>query len=206
MKDILLKFLVLISTILLSLHPNPKPVEPTPEQSYEPVLAPYSEDNAEVEQVVEEDIKRAETVPNISRGTERKLPNVSGSFKTYMDYRTITNTNSTQWYMQQAAWTAPNGIRCYGDRYMVAMGTYYSEQCGDKFDITLSSGQVIKVITGDIKADEHTDPTNMYIEHNQNIVEFIVDVNVLNPLSQQMGDVSYSGLEGDIVSIVKVEE
>ena len=202
MKDILLKFLVLISTILLSIHPSTE----QPEQSYEPVLAPYSEDNAEVEQVVEEDIKQAETVPNISRGTERKLPNVSGSFKTYMDYRTITNTDSTQWYMQQAAWTAPNGIRCYGDRYMVAMRTYYSEQCGDKFDITLSSGQVIKVITGDIKADKDTDPTNMYIEHNQNIVEFIVDVNVLNSLSQQMGDVSYSGLEGDIISIVKVEE
>ena len=126
--------------------------------------------------------------------------------KTYMDYRTITNTNSTQWYMQQAAWTAPNGIRCYGDRYMVAMGTYYSEQCGDKFDITLSTGQVINVIIGDIKADIHTDPNNMYIEHNQNIVEFIVDVDVLNSLSQQMGDVSYSGFEGDIISIVNVDE
>jgi len=198
MKRLLARIMLLVSTLMLILHPAH--IEPTPEPCFEATVTPYSEDNTVLEQEYQEDVVEP------TRGTERKLPNVSGAFKTYMDYRTITNTNSTQWYMQQASWTAPNGIRMYGDRYEVAMGTYYSEQCGDKFDITLDTGQVIKVITGDIKSDEHTDANNMYVEHNNNIIEFIVDTDVLSAETQQMGDVSYSGFKGDIVSIVKIME
>lgn len=193
MKNILMQLLVLISTIIMAIHPSH--TQP-PESPYEPPTSPYTEDNDIVEQVVDDEIIVA------TRGSERTI----GEFKTYMDYRTITNETSTQWYMQQAAWTAPNGIRCYGDRYMVAMGTYYSSQCGDKFDITLDTGQIIYVIIGDVKADCDTDVTNMYVEKNGNVVEFIVDVDVLDETTLQMGDLSYSGFEGGIVDIVKVEE
>lgn len=197
MKNILMRLLVILSTIIMTIHPShTEPPIPKPEPPYEPVTSPYNEEDEIVEQVVDDEIIVA------TRGSER----ITGAFKTYMDYRTITNQTSTQWYMQQAAWTSPNGIRCYGDRYMVAMGTYYSSQCGDKFNITLSTGQVIYVIIGDVKSDEHTDVTNMYVEKNGNIVEFIVDVDVLNEMTLQMGDVSYSGFEGDIISIIKVEE
>ena len=124
-----------------------------------------------------------------------------GAFKTYMDYRTITNKNSIQYQMQTQAFTDSDGFRIYDDCYMVAVGTAYAQSCGVKFDITLEDGTIIHCITGDIKSDAHTDSTNRFIPHNGNIVEFIVDTKKLSSLSRKMGDISYSGLHGGIIKI-----
>ena len=43
-------------------------------------------------------------------------------FKAYMDYRTITNTDSVQYAMEQNAWTDDRGLRRMADDYLVAMG------------------------------------------------------------------------------------
>lgn len=138
---------------------------------------------------------------------ELSLPlNVDGSFKTYMSYKTITDKDSKQYQMQQNAWTNDDGFRIYNDCFMVAVGTFYAEECGKKLIITLENGTCINVITGDIKQDIHTDKNNQYVETNGNIVEFIVDKNKLNDLTRKMGDVSYSGLEGSIIKIEEVLE
>ncbi len=136
--------------------------------------------------------------------TTYELPSeADGSFKSYMDYRTITNTSSIQWEMQQSAVTDEEGFRKYNDRYMVAVGTFYASECGKEFEVTLASGITIPVIVGDIKQDVHTDKTNRYVPINGNIVEFIVDTDMLCRLSRVMGDVSYSNLEGAVVKIAE---
>lgn len=141
----------------------------------------------------------AETVVEMGLPTE-----TDGEFKSYMSYTAITDEDSMQYKMQEGAWTDENGFRIYDDKYMVAMGTYYAQECGEEFIITLDGGKEIEVIIGDIKQDAHTDLNNQYVEHNGNIVEFIVDISALDDLSKKMGDVSYSGLEGAIVKIEKV--
>ena len=39
------------------------------------------------------------------------IPDVNTDFKTYMDYRAITNTDSVQYALQQEAYTDSQGIR-----------------------------------------------------------------------------------------------
>ena len=60
------------------------------------------------------------------------------SFKAYEDYSCITNTESTQYKLQQQAWTDSNGLRRYGDEYMVAVGSYYGD-VGDHIIVTLDT-------------------------------------------------------------------
>lgn len=142
----------------------------------------------------------------VSRGRVMELPEVSGEFKTYMDYRTITDTSSRQYSLQTKAITNDDGIRELDGRLMVAMGTYYTKKVGKKFDITLSTGEVIPVIVGDIKSDLHTDPTNRYIEHNGNIVEFIVNEDVLDRKVRITGSLNHGKLKGKITQIQEVLE
>lgn len=126
-----------------------------------------------------------------------------GSFKTYMDYETITNKSSRQWHLQQLAHTDSEGFRKFNDSYLVAVGTYYADRVGKEFRVTLDSGIVFHAMVGDIKQDIHTDSNNQYVTANGNIMEFIVDVDKLDKLTRKLGNVSNSGLEG---AIIKIEE
>lgn len=150
-------------------------------------------------------------------------------FKSYMDYRKLTDETSDQWAMQQEAYTDPlTGVRKIGDDYLVALGTNFGNSVGHRFLITLDSGFSFTVVTGDIKADEHTDDTNTYRsvfrengEHIANVVEFIIDYDVLSVLFPEVirdGDVSSlspyernEGIEGipnfngNIISVKELE-
>jgi len=126
-----------------------------------------------------------------------------GSFKTYMDYRKITNKSSRQWHLQQLAYTDSEGFRKFNDNYLVAVGTYYADEVGKEFRVTLDSGIVFHAMVGDIKQDIHTDENNQYVPVNGNIIEFIVDVDKLDELTRKLGNASNSGLKG---SIIKIEE
>lgn len=128
-----------------------------------------------------------------------------GKFKTYMDFRIITAKNSKQWELQQHAWTEGRGFRKIGEHFLVAVGTFYADEVGKELLIEFEDGQKIKAIVGDIKQDRHTDPTNRYVPINGNIVEFIVDVEKLDPEVIRCGDVSWLGLNGKIKSIWEVE-
>jgi len=134
-----------------------------------------------------------------------QLPNLpDNSMKCFMDYRTITDTSSAQYELQQRAITDENGFRKIDDRYCVALGTYYTSYIGEIFNVTLDNGKVIKCIVGDVKSDKHTDENHMYAIASDNILEFIVDADCINELSKQYGNMSFSNLEGQIVSIQKV--
>ncbi len=128
-----------------------------------------------------------------------------GKFKTYMDYRKITDKSSKQWALQEQAWTEGRGFRKIGEHFLVAVGTFYADEVGKELLIELEDGQRIKAIVGDIKQDKHTDPTNRYVPVNGNIVEFIVNVEKLNPEVIRRGDVSWLGLNGKIKSMWEVE-
>jgi len=129
------------------------------------------------------------------------LPEVTdGSFKSWMDYRMITDIFSPQYALQQEARTDGTGLRMIGDRFMVAMGTAYAKEIGQELEIEFESG-FIKCIVGDFKANQHTDSRNMYTLHDGSIVEFIIDREVMDPNILAGGDISALGLSGGVVEI-----
>lgn len=205
-----LKKLVTLSVVLILVATTPSICESTEVEHF--IYVNTSMQYPNISEVAESSlimVEKIETQESSVEATPLKLPkNATGKFKTYMDYRTITNKNSNQYKLQQDCWTDSDGLRRYDDLYVVALGTYYSSVVGDKFIIELSSGTILNVVVGDIKDDRHTDKTNRYIPLNGNIVEFIVDVNVMDELSKKMGDVSYVegvNLKGKIVGISKVK-
>lgn len=148
-----------------------------------------------------------------SNDSSYDVPNKDTSFKTYMSYRAITDTSSTQYELQQEAWTDENGFRRIKDDYLVAMGTYYAEECGIRFKVTLEDGNEITVMIGDIKADIHTNSTNQYtpvydsngIFISANVLEFIVDTDVLPKRVKRLGSANcIEELHGNIVAIEKI--
>lgn len=97
------------------------------------------------------------------------------NFKSYMGYQSITCKASKQYKLQQKAKTGKYGIRTVKGRYLIAMGTYYTKNVGDKFDIKLSDGTIIKCMIGDIKSDRHTDAKRQKQKYDGSIIEFITD-------------------------------
>lgn len=97
------------------------------------------------------------------------------NFKSYMGYRSITCKASKQYKLQQKAKTGKHGIRMVKGRYLIAMGTYYTKNVGDKFDIKLSDGTMLKCMIGDIKSDRHTDTKCQKQKYDGSIIEFITD-------------------------------
>ena len=117
-------------------------------------------------------------------------PTTSG-FKSYMSYTAITSKSSPQYKLQQSTYTGVYGIRQYGDRYCVAIGTAFNADVGTYLDLILVNGTVIPCIVADIKADKHTDSNNMVTIANGCLTEFIVDSSALNKNAKSMGDISY---------------
>lgn len=139
-----------------------------------------------------------------------EIPDYDNTFKSYMSYKCITNTESKQYELQQNAWTDECGLRRYGDAYMVALGTYYADSCGQYFKVKTDNGNEFLVVTGDIKDDSSTNSTNQYVYLSYdkcNIIEFIVDTNTLDSFAKKMGNIDYiDHLSGQIISIEKVEQ
>lgn len=143
------------------------------------------------------------------------IPSGDTWFKSYMDHRAITDTSSKQYELQQNAFTDDNGLRKYGDYYLVAMGTYYAEEVGITFRITLDTGIEFNIMTGDIKNDLCTDKFNMYTPVydssgdyiSANVIEFIVDTDTLDSRVKKLGTISgYDFFKGNITNIERIEE
>lgn len=140
--------------------------------------------------------------------TEYEVPKGDTAFKSYMSYKAITNTRSAQYKLQADCWTDDNGLRRYDDKYVVALGTYYADNIGDEFKITLDTGKTFRCVVGDFKADRHTDSKNQYtpMEGRKCVVEFVVDTPELNKKVKKMGDISYiSGFDGNVEKIERIE-
>ena len=120
------------------------------------------------------------------------------SMKTYMDYKCISDTESTQYKIQQDCRTDENGLRRYkdGDEYVVAVGSPIAE-VGDYITVELSTGEVLDCIVGDSKGDRWYHLCGK----GHNIVEFIVDVDTLDKEAKNAGDVSCIVGDGNVKKI-----
>lgn len=114
----------------------------------------------------------------------------SNSFKSYMDYRTITDTTSKQHELQKQADTNWCGMRIIDEKYCIAVGSYYSTTVGQAVDIIMENGNTIHCIVADLKQDIHTDVTNSQ-NPNGSVIEFLVDTDILHRQIQKAGDISY---------------
>ena len=146
--------------------------------------------------------------------TSLGIPNIDSSFKTYMDYRCITNKNSTQYkFIKAWGWCDSNGfMRANGERdlgikddyYLIALGSYYGTTIGTKYKITTDTGNVFYGVLADCKDDRHTNNTHQY-SYNNDVVEFIVDTKKLNKTVKVIGSVNvYMPLNGIIASIERI--
>ncbi len=146
--------------------------------------------------------------------TQLGVPPIDSSFKTYMDYRCITNTESAQYaYLKRWGWSDYDGfMRCNGETdlgitdnyYMIAMGSYYGTGIGTKYRITTDTGNVFYGVLTDCKADCDTDYTHRY-SYNNDVIEFIVDTNRLDKNVKLFGSANvYMPLNGKIASVERI--
>lgn len=94
-----------------------------------------------------------------------------------MDGETITDVTSDAYSLINELFVE-GGLYTDGEYLAVAMSSFYGS-VGDKFRITLSSGQIIKVIMVDVKNDKHVDD-NYSHKTDGSVVEFIVDTETLD--------------------------
>ena len=109
------------------------------------------------------------------------------NFKSYMDYRTITDETSAQYTLQQDASTGLHGIRYYAGLPMVAIGTGWGASVGDYIIILFENKNPMGCIVGDLKQDVHTDSTHRRCLVNGSVVEFIVDVDYISKTTKLTG-------------------
>ena len=119
----------------------------------------------------------------------------TSTFKSYMDFRAITDTSSKQYTLQTKAYTS-NGYRMVDDRVMIAIANF---KVGTKLDIELSSGEKIKTIVGDVKA-------NTACQHpDTSMIEFIVDTKTMDSKVKYMGNfnIVHNGSVVKLTEIIK---
>lgn len=132
-----------------------------------------------------------------------------GSFKSYMDYRTITDISSNQYKLihSDQISVGSDGLLYTDDGYVgVALGSAFGE-VGDKFIIQTSTQQTIKVIKLDEKSDNDT-IDGIYHSTDGSVVEFVVDTNIILEtyhMSYIMGDFNHEDkFSGNVISVTKV--
>lgn len=119
--------------------------------------------------------------------TEFDVPQYSGK-KSYMGHHFGSGTN--QHRLQQMAITNSDGFRIVNGRYCVALGTHFTDQIGQYFDLILENETVIPCVLGDVKADIHTDAANIFSRNNC-CSEFVVDTELLDQDAKFHGDCSH---------------
>lgn len=144
-------------------------------------------------------------------GQNVPIPTLSTVRKQCTDYRHYNIAGSPHNRLQQAAWTDSIGCRRFNNDYIVALGTFYTEKIGDRFEITLANGNVFTVIFGDSKADKDTDSTHMYApcplygtdEPGANLLEFIIDEDIMAKECYEYGGIDYyEDFRSDVVKMV----
>lgn len=154
-------------------------------------------------------------------------PNIDfQSMQPFMSYKMVTNKATEAYKMchSELSYIDENGLLRHEvgddqfsingqDDYVIALGTYYKERnhCGERFLIITTTG-MYTAITGDEKADKHTDSHHMVHDHcdgTYSLIEFIVDTPSLEELVLLTGTLRNSSVEafqGDILHIYKIIE
>ena len=152
-----------------------------------------------------------------SRGVIKTIPYRNTNMKSYMDYKTVTDTASAQYKLLQKedVYIDEEGFLRVGDKFLIAIGNYFGANVGQEVEVELSSGVKFNALIGDIKDDRHTDAMNLS-HPDGSVVEFLVNAKnkegesypEIGDLPRKMGDMSYAekvNLKGDVVSITILE-
>ena len=133
-------------------------------------------------------------------------PSVS-TFKSYEDADCITDsTKLAQGRLKKKYSLDKSGVYMVGDRYCIAVGSYYTKKIGVKIDLVLSHNgrkHTLKCITADSKDDSDT-VNNHRVHKDGSVVEFVVKSSALNKKARYTwGNISYAGKQfrGKIVEI-----
>lgn len=140
---------------------------------------------------------------------EVSLPSIPTNIKSFTDYRVYNIEGTPHYRLQNQCCTDQLGLRRFGEDYCVAVGSYYSTDIGDRFEVTLDNGFVFTVIVSDTKADCDTDEQHMHTpcvnyngEDSGNLLEFIVDIESVSKEMYAYGSVDYySQFKGNIVNM-----
>lgn len=167
-----------------------------------------SELNAYISKLEEENNTLENQIEKLSKEQKKETVVIQATkkdFKSYMPYTAITNKSSTQYKLQQQAYTDANGIRCVDSKPMVAVGTGWGVKVGDTALIICENGNKFEVIIGDIKANAHTGADNKTTLSNGCRCEFIVDMSKLHPTVKSRGNVAVlAQYSGYITNVVKI--
>ena len=107
----------------------------------------------------------------------------SNTFKSYEDADFITDsTKLAQRKIKKKYHLDKSGVWMVGNRYCIAVGSYYTKKIGVKIDLVLSHNgrkHTLKCITADSKADKDTIYNNR-IHKDGSVAEFVVNTNSLS--------------------------
>lgn len=156
----------------------------------------------------------AETIPTVEdtevkvvaepepQWVEMDVPS-NNSFKSYMGAHKITDTSSAQYQLKSEYLDSACGIKLVGDRYVIAIGTYYTETVGTRVDLVMESDEVVPCIVGDVKRDRDTDAMNRQHNVDGSVIEFVVNADTLSSEAKSHGDCSWADprLMGEIKAI-----
>lgn len=121
----------------------------------------------------------------------------SKTFKSYEDSDCITDSkNLAQGRLKHKyCLDYKTGVWMVGNRYCIAVGSFYTKKIGVKVDLVLlhnGKKHILKCITADCKADKDT-INNHRVHKDGSVVEFVVKTSMLPLKARKMGDVSYAG-------------
>ena len=131
--------------------------------------------------------------------------------KSYEDGSMITDETSQQWALIQTMKPNKRGVYSTKDGYIgVALGSYYGA-IGTKYEVTLSTGKILKVVKLDKKADQDT-VNGCYHKTDGSMLEFVIDTKVATEYYRpsENGYVlngnfnNHSDYSGEIVSMKRI--
>ena len=130
----------------------------------------------------------------------------SNTFKSYEDAKCITDSSKlAQGRLKKKYHLDKSGVWMVGNRYCIAVGSYYTKKIGVKIDLVLSHNgrkHTLKCITADSKDDSDT-IKNHRVHKDGSVAEFVVNTSSLPQKARLMGDISYVGkqFKGKIIKI-----
>ncbi len=150
------------------------------------------------------------SINNIKADQDMEVCGPGGDFKSYMSIGKMNKSSAKYKYLMENTSVQDNLLVTNDGYHAVAMGSYYGG-LGDKFHITLASGQVVKVVKVEGKADQHTSKAcyGKTDAANGSILEFVVKTyetgkHGFTSLSSGNVGKAYPRFGGNIVKIVKV--
>lgn len=148
---------------------------------------------------------------NQTKGRLYHVPSQT-AFKSYEDADCITDSIQLEQGRLKKEYHLDyeTGVWMVGDRYCVAVGSYYVKKVNVKIDLVLQNDgnqHILKCITADVKSDRDTIDKHR-VHKDGSVAEFVVRTSSLSSNVTHTGDVSYAGKQfrGKIVKIKVYKE